>query len=146
MTEDDARELAKTPKKGDPAEWCQDRPNTYTNTFGVTDKDGIGINHLHVEFTVFISPNLGLTKYVFSLMYVEFNCRQRAYQMEINLRTGLKITDLNYSHEHYGDSLRIVADESWAYAGFRDAIKLFCDKCSLTLENELPDYSGFALK
>lgn len=149
MTEEDGRALAGTPKMGDPSnEWQQARPNTFTNSFGVTDASGIGIPGLHVEFAVVTSPYLKLVKYIFTLMLVEFPRPGRAYQIEINLRNGLKPNDHAYSHEHYGQGPdgRYPADESWANAGFQEAVNIFCSRCNLSLENPLPDYMEFALK
>jgi hypothetical protein len=147
MTEDEGRVLAARPKLGEPApEWTQQRPNTLTNSFGVVDEIGKTIRGLHVEFDVFISPRLGQTKYVFSLMRVEFGRCDRAYQLEINGRAGLRPTDHAFSHEHYGQYGRLVADNSWANASFDEAVQRFCAQCNLTLTGELPDFHGFELK
>ena len=146
MTEDDGRELAALPKWGEPnSDWSQDRPNTLTNGFGVLDVDGKTIKGLHVEFEVFTSPTLGLTKFVFSLMRYELGRVERAFQLEINGRPGLRRTDHNYSHEHYGEA-KFKADESWAGAGFVDAVKRLCDAVNLTLTVEMPDYESFKLR
>jgi len=147
MTEGDGRELASIPKWGEPAsEWRQDRPNTLTNTFGVLNEQGQTMPGLHVEFEVFVSPRLGQVKYVLSLMRISFGRPERAYQLEVNCRQGLKSTDHAFSHEHYGDDGRYKADSSWANASLEVAVNRFLDICKLTLTEELPDYQGFQLK
>lgn len=146
MTEADGRALADLPKWGEPlSDWIQDRPNTLTNAFGVVNEFGQGIKGLQVEFNIYSSSRLALPKYVFSLIQVEHGCHVRAYQLELNRRTGLRPTDHAYSHEHYGNK-RINADSSWGNSNFDDAVKLFCSKCNLILTDKLPDYNDFKLK
>lgn len=146
MDEPEGRKLAAIPKWGEPREqWSQDRPNVLTNAFGVVDENGRTIKGLQVELEVFISPRLGQKKCVFSLMRFEFGCTERAYQLEINLRSGLRRVDHAYSHEHYGEP-SYKADESWATESFEDAIKRFCTNASVTFTTELPHYEGFILK
>jgi hypothetical protein len=146
MDESEGRKLAGIPKCGEPRDqWAQERPNTLTNTFGVTDELGQTIKGLHAEFEVFISPRLGLARFVFSLKRFELGRIERAYQLHINCRQGIRATDHGYSHEHYGVP-RFNADASWANASFEDAVKMFCTRTNLTLTGVMPDYLGFALK
>lgn len=147
MTEVEAREFCAIQKWGEPcSDWQQNRPNTYTNGFGVLDSDGKAIRGLQVEFDVFVAPRTGLMKFIFSLRRAELGRLERAYQMEINCRSDLRVTDHQYSHEHYGEEVRNAAEASWANLGFDDAVKAFCDRCNLTLTSPLPDYRGFNLR
>jgi len=149
MNETDGKALASLSKWGEPqSQWSQDRPNTFTNVFGVVDDQGKTIAGAHVELVVFVSPYLGQVKYVFSLMKVEHGIPSRAYQLEINGRKGLKPTDHAYSHEHYGGERagRKPADVSWANLSFDGAVELFCERCHLTLTEKLSHYSGLTLK
>lgn len=146
MTEDEGRRLAAIPKWGDPrTSWSQDRPNTFTNAFGVVDQEGKAIKGMQVDFEVFVSPRLGLAKYVFSLRHYDLGRPERAYQLHINCRPGLRTTDHGCSHEHYGEP-RFNADASWSVLSFDEAVKRFCEKASLQLESPLPDYQEFSLK
>lgn len=146
MNEKEGRELAALPKWGEPrSQWAQDRPNTFTNAFGVVDENGQTIKGLHVELVVFVSPRLGISKFVFSLRQFDLGRTERAYQLHINGRKGVLAHQHAYSHEHYGDP-RFQADASWADASFEDAAKRFCVNTTLTLTNEIPDYQGFDLK
>lgn len=149
MNESEGRELAKLPKWGEPKEqWAQDRPNTFTNSFGVVDADGKQIKGVHVDLAVFISPRRGQPKFVFTLHKVEHGQPERAYQIEINAREGLRPTDHAYSHEHYGGDKagRRAADQAWAFCGFERAVTLFCERCNLTLTGPLPHYEALSLK
>jgi len=146
MDESEGRSLAAIPKFGEPRDqWSQERANTLTNSFGVTDATGLSIKGVFAEFEVFVSPRLGLARFVFSLKRYEFGRIERAYQMHINCRKGLIPMDHGYSHEHYGEP-RFIADDGWASASFGDAVKRFCEKTNLTLAHEMPDYLGFTLK
>ena len=147
MNEAEGRELAAIPKTGDPrSEWEQSRGNTHTNTFGVMDEVGRTIQGMYVEFDVFLSPNLRITTFVFSLKRkLKRGETERIYQLEINHAKGIRPTDHRYSHEHYGEP-SFKADTSWASASFRDAVQRFCTNTNLTLSSELPDYLSFQLK
>jgi hypothetical protein len=145
MNEAEGREIAKIPKWGEPRSiWSQDRPNTLTNTFGVVDADGQSHKGLHAEFEVFISQRLRQCRFVFSLKKFDLGSTERAYQLDINHRSGIRRNDHHYSHEHYGES-RQIADESWATLDFRSAVSLFCLKANLILTDEMPDYLSFNL-
>jgi hypothetical protein len=145
MNEIEAREIAKISKWGEPrGQWSQERPNTLTNTFGVVNADGQTHKGLHAEFEVFISPRLGQTRFVFSLKRFDLGSVERAYQLDINHRIGIKKNDHHYSHEHYGEP-RHAADESWATLNFKNAVERFCKNTNLTLTEEMPDYQGFDL-
>lgn len=145
VTEEEGRNLAVIWKKGEPRDqWHQDRPSTFVNAFGVVDEQGKTIPGLQVEAIVWVSPVLRQEKFVFTLFKVGDGRPQRAYQMEINLRSGVKPQDHSYSHEHFG-KVRYPADQEWARANFNDALKIFCKKCNLTLDGKMPDYSEFKL-
>ena len=147
MQEEEARLLAALPKWGEPCiDWVQDRPNAVTNEFGVTDAEGRAIKSVQVEFSVFVSPRLGFEKFDFTLWRVERGLRERAYQLTINRRAGLTRQDHQYSHEHYGQNVRVNASGEWAQAPFDYAVQIFCEKTSLTLMLELPSYQEFRLK
>ena len=146
MNEKEGKELAAIPKWGEPrSQWAQDRPNTFTNAFGVVNKDGQSIKGLQVELEVFVSPRLGISKFVFSLKQFELGRPERAYQLHINGRKGVLPREHAYCHEHYGEP-RFQANASWAGASFEDAVKRFCANTTLTLTDEMPDYQGFNLK
>ncbi len=146
MNEQEARALAAIPKWGEArVEWSQARPNTFTNAFGVVDDEGKAIKGMQVDFEVFVSPRLGLAKFVFSLRRYELGRPERVYQLHVNCRAGLKTTDHACTHEHYGEP-RFNADEEWMILSFEDAVKRFCAATNLTLSDGLPDYQGFALK
>lgn len=146
MNEKEGREIAATPKWGEPrSDWSQDRPNVLTNAFGLVNKEQQRLKGLQADFDVFISPRLGQVRYVFSLKQYEQGLIQRAYQQEINLRKGLKPSDHAYSHEHYGE-IRFTADPSWASLSFEEAISRFCKYANLTLTESMPHYEGFVLK
>lgn len=147
FTEAEGRELASIPKMGDPrSEWVQERPNTHTNAFGVTDELGRTLEGMYAQFDVFCSPNLKITTYLFTL-YRKFKRgdKERIYQLEINLAKGIRETDHRYSHEHYGEP-SFKADTSWANASFRDAVHRFCINTNLKLSSELPDYLSIQLR
>lgn len=147
MDDKEGKELADIPKKGEPAsEWRQDIPNTFVNEFGVLDLEDKTIRGVHVELHVFKSPRLSQPRYRFSLYKLIGRHPERAYQQEINCRPGIKPTDHQYSHEHYGETIRNVADGSWAYSDFDAALKRFCEKCNLTLIGNVPDILEFKLK
>jgi hypothetical protein len=142
----DGKALAALPKWASASEvWTQDVPNCLSNVFGVLDAEGKAIKGLHVELGVFISPKHGNIKYVFTLWRVELGKPERAYQLHINHRRGLRPTDHAYSHEHYGQEVRINAEPSWATADFAQSIKLFCERCNLSLSGEVPHYQGITL-
>lgn len=146
MTEEEGRELAAIPKQGEPrSAWSQDKGNTLTNAFGVLDASGKTIKGVTAEFDVFISPNLGQIKMVFSLKRYNLGATDRAYQLEVNLRKDLRPTDHAYSHEHYGEKT-FKADTSWAHSSFQDAVNRFCTNTNLTLTDTMPDYADFTLK
>ena len=146
MNEAEGRSLAAISKFGEPCEqWDQVRPNTYVNAFGVLNADEQHLKGLQVEFTVFISSYLHITKYVFTLKRFRPGVTERAYQLEINRRKNLTPADHAYSHEHYGEA-RFIADESWAFSDFPDAVRTFCEKINLKLTKDLPDYREFLLK
>lgn len=146
MTEEEGRELAGIPKKGEPrSTWIQEKGNTLTNAFGLLDADGKTIKGLTAEFDVFISPNLGQIKMVFSLKRYNLGVTDRAYQLEVNPRKDLRITDHAYSHEHYGEET-FKADTTWANCSFQDAVKRFCTNTNLTFTDTMPDYADFTLK
>lgn len=146
MNEIEGRKLAAVPKFGEPRlQWEQARPNVLTNAFGVLNAEGQTIKGLQVDLDVFISPRLGQVKYVFSLKSYNLGLVERAYQLEVNPRQGLKPTDHAYSHEHFGEK-RFNADPSWATCSYSDAWQKFFKTINLTLTEELPDYQGFVLK
>lgn len=146
MNEAEGRELAALPKWGEPrSQWAQERPNTFTNAFGVVDENGQSIKGLHVDLEVFISPRLGISKFVFSLKQFSLGRPERAYQLHINGRKGVLPGDHAYSHEHYGEP-RFNADTTWGNSSFADAVKRFCLNANLTLTDDLPDYQDFDLK
>ena len=147
MTEAEGRELAAIPKLGEPrSEWLQEKVNTHTNFCGVTDELGRTLPGMYAEFDVFLSPNLKMTTFVFSLKRkIKKGETERIYQLEINHAKGIRQTDHRYSHEHYGEP-SFKADTSWASASFRDAVQRFCVNTNLKLSPELPDYLSFQLK
>lgn len=147
MTEAEGRGLAGIPKTGDPrSDWRQERKNTHTNAIGVMDEFGRTLEGMYAEFDVFSSPNLKITVYLFTLYRkIKKGDKERVYQLEINLAKGIRPTEHRYSHEHYGEP-SFKADESWASAGFQDAVKRFCTNTNLTLSSELPDYLSIQLR
>lgn len=146
MTEAEGRELAAIPKHGEPRSvWSQEKVNVMTNAFGLLDAEGKTIKGMTAEFDVFISPNLGQIKMVFSLKRYKFGVTDRAYQLEINLRKSLRPTDHAYSHEHYGEP-GFKADATWAHSSFDDAVQRFCSNTTLTLTDTMPDYRDFKLR
>jgi hypothetical protein len=147
ITEKEARALADIPKYGEPLmEWRQERPNSISNIFGVTNDIDQGIKGLYIEFCVIGSPRLALPKYVLTLMKQELTCHNRAYQLEINCRPSASGHD--NSHEHYGTypEGRYNATGDWPKSNLEEAIQLFCKKCNLTLTESVPDYRAFTLK
>lgn len=146
MTEDEGRKLAAIPKWGEPRDqWEQERPNVLTNAFGVLNAEEQTIKGLQVDLDVFVSPRMRQIKYVFSLKSYELGLIERAYQLEINSRQGLRPTDHAYSHEHFGNK-RFNADPSWANCDFIDAWHKFCKTINLKPTGKLPDYQGLVLK
>ncbi len=146
MDEPEGRKLASIAKWGEPREeWSQDRPSTWTNAFGVVDNFGKTIKGMSVELEVFISPRLGFEKFVFTLHQAELKIQQRAYQLHVNNRPGLKIDDHSASHEHYGEP-RFNSDQSWLRLNFDEAVDRFCRMTNLTLTQPLPHYQEFKLK
>ena len=146
MNEAEGRELAAIPKTAEPCDlWLQSTPNSFSNVFGVLNTEGQNLKGLQVELTVCRSPKLSLIKYVFTLRRFQPRLTERAYQLEINLRKGLTPADHAYSHEHYGEA-RFIADSSWAFSEYTDAVRIFCSKINLTLIMDLPDYRAFTLK
>lgn len=146
MIEAEAKELASVAKWGEPnSEWRQDRPNAFSNGFGVVDEDGKTIRGVQVDFEVCIGLRTGSTKFIFTLRRLSMGSPERVYQLEINCRGNLKPNDHAYSHEHFGDK-RYVADSAWANLSFEDAVKMFCDRCNLVLVEALPNYQSFKLK
>jgi hypothetical protein len=149
ITVADGQQLAGVKKFGEPlSEWEQVRPNTFTNSFGVVDGLGQGIRGVHVELSVFITPRLGIVKYVFTLMRNEPGCTARAYQLDIRVQPVLKPADHNFPHEHYGTERegRLSGDRMWVKATLDQAVNIFCEKCNLTLTGALPDYQAFNLQ
>lgn len=149
ITAAEGQTLTSVKKWGEPLnEWSQDRPHTYTNSFGVVDELGQSIKGLYIELNVFISPRLKIVRYVFSLMQQVPGCHARVYQLDIPLKEGLKPSDHDYPHEHYGTETegKSVGKNNWLKATLSDAVNIFCEKCNLTLTEELPDYQAFSLK
>lgn len=146
MKEEDGRRLAAAPKLGEPMEeWTQARPNTFSNVFGVMDADGKTIKGMHVELEVYVPPRLGFPKFVFSLFQYEAGRTERAYQLEVNCRPGLRPGDHNATHDHYGEA-RFAADASWSSLSFAESVVRFCENTNLTFTVRLPDYQEFQLK
>lgn len=146
MNEQEGRQLASIAKWGEPREqWSQDRPNTWTNSFGVVDNIGKSIKGMSVELEVFISPRLGCEKFVFTLRQTELKLPQRAYQLEVNNKQGVKIGDHSASHEHFGEP-RFISDQSWLNLSFDNAVKRFCQTTNLTLTEPLTHFQEFKLK
>lgn len=146
MNEQEGRELAGIAKWGEPREqWSQDRPNTWTNSFGVVDSIGRSIKGMSVDLEVFTSPHLGLEKYVFTLRQTEIKLPQRAYQLHVNNRKGVKIGDHSASHEHFGET-RFNADQSWLNLSYKETIDRFCVVTNLTLNRSLLHFNEFKLK
>ena len=80
MKAEDGKKLAEIPKRGDPSDlWLQDRPNTYTNAFGVVDHKGATIPGLHVEIIVTSTPRLKQEKFVLGLYQETMGKIERAY-------------------------------------------------------------------
>lgn len=146
MKEEEGRRLAAVLKQGEPREqWAQDRPHTLSNSFGVMDVDGKTIKGMHVDLDVFVSPRLGLSKFVFTLWQYEAGRKERAYQLHVNARPGLVFKDHNATHEHFGEP-RFAADSTWSHLTFDEAVARFCRITNLTLIAPLPDYQDFQLK
>lgn len=146
MNEEDGRKLSALPKWGEPrSQWAQERPNTFTNAFGVVSENGQTVRGLQVEFEVFVSPRLGISKFVFSLRKFELGSPERAYQLHVNGRKGVLPQDHTFCHEHFGEP-RFNADPNWAGLSFEDAIKRFCSITTLILTDVMPHYQAFNLK
>ncbi len=146
MNEQDGRQLAGIYKRGEPREqWSQDRPNTLTNSFGVVDALGKSIKGMTVEFEVLVSPLLGEARFVFTLRQIDLKLAERAYQLHVNKRHGVKITDHTRTHEHYGET-RFNADKTWENLSFEEAVARFCQMTNLTLTEPLLHFQEFKLK
>jgi hypothetical protein len=116
-----------------------------TNSFGVVDGLGKTIKGMSVELEVFVSPRLGLPRFVFTLRQIDLKLAERAYQLHVNNRQGVKITDHAGTHEHYGEP-RFNADKTWGNLSFEDAVARFCQMTNLTLTEPLSHFQEFKLK
>lgn len=148
MIEAEARALMALPKWGDPPQaWSQHRTHLGMATleFGVTDAVGAAITGMHVELAVLRHRRLRISSLKFTLFSLQGVHLERAYQLNVAGRAGLRPTDHDFPHEHMGPT-RYQGAPAWCNLDLVGALALFCQRCNLTLTIAVPDVDAFALE
>lgn len=148
MTEGEARAAMALPKWGDPpSSWAQHRTHRGIATleFGVVDADGSELPGLHVELCVTRGTRVAFTAWKITLFKLDGFAPRRAYQVDNPGRSGMRPGDHEFPHEHVADA-RQGDNPAWQTIGFDAMLRVFCERCNLTLTGPVPDVDAFNLR
>lgn len=82
---------------------------------------------------------------MFTLFSLEGVQLERAYQLNVAGRSGLRPADHDFPHEHMGPT-RYQGEPGWCNLNLAGALALFCQRCNLTLTTAVSDVDAFALE
>ena len=150
MNRADAEQLLTIPKSGDPpSRWEQksSHANAMVIAFGLTDGIGATIPGLTATMEWQPGKRFRHPTLLLSLFQLQYGVPERIYQLEIcaadhpSHREGT--TMFFGAHEHIGVATEMLPQ----YSGisFADALAIFCQRATLTLEGPIPAPDEFTL-